>query len=419
MIIWVVAVGEPLPTDAGAPRLLRAGQIAELLANAGHEVTWWTSTFDHMGKRQRASATSSIQLAANLKMTMLHGCDYSSNVSVKRILNHHQVAKQFKYHAAKAASPDAIICSYPTLELAEAAVKFGAMRRCVVLIDIRDLWPDFLMEAFPVRLKPIGRVLLHPMYRQAQRALKGATAIVGITQPILDWALRKAGRAQRPADFVAPLAYTNRAQNEGDLSAARTKWASIGVGNSGKFVVALFATIGRLFDLTTVISAARQLKGQNFQFILAGTGDMFDYYKDMAKELDNVVFPGWIDAPAIASLMELADVGLAPYVNEHSFTLSLPNKSIEYLAGGLPIVTCLQGALSSLVEQNEVGLVYTSGDSESLANRLIFLSQNSETLKRMSTNAVKLYKDRFVAENVYANYVKNVVNLVSTNQTTP
>ena len=43
MIVWLVTVGEPLPTDPGSPRLLRAGILAGLLAEKGHVVHWWSS----------------------------------------------------------------------------------------------------------------------------------------------------------------------------------------------------------------------------------------------------------------------------------------------------------------------------------------------------------------------------------------
>ena len=43
MRIWLITVGEPLPTD-GAERLLRAGILADMLSAKGHDVVFWTST---------------------------------------------------------------------------------------------------------------------------------------------------------------------------------------------------------------------------------------------------------------------------------------------------------------------------------------------------------------------------------------
>jgi len=52
MKIWLVTIGEPVPVHEGVrDRLCRTGYFAHLLANHGHNVVWWTSTFDHFRKK--------------------------------------------------------------------------------------------------------------------------------------------------------------------------------------------------------------------------------------------------------------------------------------------------------------------------------------------------------------------------------
>ena len=51
MKIWIITVGEPLPMDDGEVRAYRSGLLFSELVNAGHEVTWWTSSFDHSQKK--------------------------------------------------------------------------------------------------------------------------------------------------------------------------------------------------------------------------------------------------------------------------------------------------------------------------------------------------------------------------------
>ncbi|GAI08595.1 unnamed protein product, partial [marine sediment metagenome] len=52
MRIWLITIGEPLPSDNNNDRLYRTGILAKLLIQRGHEVVWWTSTFDHVRKIQ-------------------------------------------------------------------------------------------------------------------------------------------------------------------------------------------------------------------------------------------------------------------------------------------------------------------------------------------------------------------------------
>src|SRR5215470_8360347 len=112
MRIWLLTIGEPLPTDGCAERLLRTGILAEILASRGHKVVWWTSTFDHARKRQRFDNDTTISLAANHTLRLLHGPSYARNVSVKRWFNHRRLARKFsRQAAAEQNQPDLILCS--------------------------------------------------------------------------------------------------------------------------------------------------------------------------------------------------------------------------------------------------------------------------------------------------------------------
>jgi glycosyltransferase involved in cell wall biosynthesis len=101
----------------------------------------------------------------------------------------------------------------------------------------------------------------------------------------------------------------------------------------------------------------------------------------------------------------MSQVGLAPYHAEESFTHSLPNKSLEYLSAGLPIVSSLPGALQRLLDANECGLTYANGNPDALESHLRFLISNPESLKRMGANALALFAARFSAEHVYSGMI--------------
>src|SRR4051812_39290189 len=114
--IWVVTVGEPLPIDGNEPRLLRAGIVAKMLAEAGHDVTWWTSNVDHTRKRRRFPGETERALGPRLRLILLDGALYQSNVSYARIRNHCQVAASFARRSEREPRPDVILCSFPTIE---------------------------------------------------------------------------------------------------------------------------------------------------------------------------------------------------------------------------------------------------------------------------------------------------------------
>ena len=48
--IWIIKIGEPVPVCPGNYRLMRAGMLAQIAVNRGHDVLWWTSAFEHFTK---------------------------------------------------------------------------------------------------------------------------------------------------------------------------------------------------------------------------------------------------------------------------------------------------------------------------------------------------------------------------------
>ena len=80
MRVWLVKVGEPLPIDRMV-RPFRYGVLAQMLASEGHEVTWWTSTFDHVTKKQRYAQNQTVDVERGYRINRLRRwCGWSWNM---------------------------------------------------------------------------------------------------------------------------------------------------------------------------------------------------------------------------------------------------------------------------------------------------------------------------------------------------
>ena len=207
MNCWLITVGEPVPeVDPDNPRLLRTGALAQRLTDRGHQVLWWTSAFDHYRKVHRSSADQGFAWAGG-QVQMLHSVGYQRNVSLQRFKEHAGVAAKFATQAPTLPRPDVILVSMPTIELAHAAVQYGQAAGVPVLLDIRDLWPDLLIDVAPPRLRWLSRWLLRGMLAKARAAMSGADGLIGISDGYLAWALAYAGRGRRAGDAMIPLGY--------------------------------------------------------------------------------------------------------------------------------------------------------------------------------------------------------------------
>jgi glycosyltransferase involved in cell wall biosynthesis len=123
------------------------------------------------------------------------------------------------------------------------------------------------------------------------------------------------------------------------------------------------------------------------------------------------MFPGWVTGAQIRALSSISDAGLLPYPSDLDFKRSMPNKSIEYLAHGLPILTSLAGPISNLVKSEKCGKLYEETDYTSLARLIASLIEGNNELATMSANASRVFAERFSASKVYGALVSKIESL--------
>jgi len=395
MLVWTIHHAEMLVTDrAGRP--WRYGMLADALRAKGHRVVQWAPTFSHYTRTFRASADAVLPAREGHEIQLVHAGGYDNNVSLRRILFEIRFARRFLDLAPMREVPDVIVSSMPTPQHCATVMQFAHETKIPFLIDVRDLWPDAIQDLFPKAFRPAGKALLLPMKATNRRIFGACTGVIAISEAYLSWALEYAGRARREADGVFPIGYQAPRISEEKREAAKAAWRARGVAGES-FTCCYIGTMSRQYWLEDVIRAARALPETSF--VLCGDGDSRARYVELAKDLPNVSFPGWISPEEVDALMSLSDVGLAPY--RGGAQMSLPNKPFEYMAGGLPVVSSLEGELKDLLEEHRGGLTYRAGDPDSLAGCLRKLRDDANLTGAMSANARRLYESSFRADRIY------------------
>lgn len=413
MNIWLITIGEPSPTDSAHERLLRTGIFARFLAEKGHSVTWWNSTFDHANKQLRATKNTEIEYSGNLAIRLLHGKPYSSNLSVARFINHWQLSTAFRAWAQLSETPSVIVASYPTPELCNEAVKYGKKHQVPVLIDVRDLWPEVFIDVAPKYLKPLIRLALYPFFVATGRIFQKATGLIGLTEGFLNISLAKAQRERWNTDAVFALGYQQKTLSNEEGHQEQAFWQTKGL-NHNQFIICFFGSLGHHSDFDTLIKTAQQMP--DIQLVLCGNGDSREAIESRAAHLPNVHLPGFINAKQIAALMAWAKLGVIPYRNTINYQNNITNKAVEYLSGGVPIITGLNGFFGNFVKQHEVGFVYQNGKPATLVSIIRHLQENPEVLNQASDKALDLYKKAFVAQNIYQQYEEHLIKIVKAQQ---
>ncbi len=396
MRIWILEIGEPLPLETGV-RLHRYGQFSQFLAQAGHEVTWWTSSFSHAPKKHLVQEDT-VHRHNGVTMQILKGPGYARNISFARIQHQKHFAQRFTELASRQPKPDLILAPIPTIDGAYAAVQWAKRNSVPCMIDIRDLWPDEIADLAPGPLRPLARLALRASYKKMQWTCQTATGIIGISPKYLNYGLKFAGRERSPLDVQFPLGYS--ADVKSSLNTAPPQVAALPLKPDG-FNVVFFGTIGRFFDLGTVIEAARQLSREtpDVHFVLAGDGSDRARFEAQAQGLANVSFPGWLKQDEIFWLMKLSHAGLAPY--KAGAKMEMPNKPFEYMAGSLPLISSLHGELCDLIEQQKIGVNYVADSVDSLKSAILRLRADRAAAREMGQKAHALLQERFATEVVF------------------
>jgi len=400
--IWLVTIGEPLPIDGANDRLHRSGMLANLLVSKGHEVVWWTSTFDHARKKQRFNIDTSIETNDRFTIRLLHSVNYKKNMSINRIINHHAIAHKFSKLASLESQPDIILCSFPTIELSLAATRYGKERNVPVIIDVRDLWPDIIVDLFPKKMRWLVKAALFIFFKNTRKVFRECTSIIGVSDGYLQWGLSYAGRKRNIKDAVFPLCYRKPIVTDNQIKDAKFALRNIGI-DSSKIICWFVGMFGKTYNLSTVIDAAHQLDKQginNVQFVLSGDGENYLKWFKQAQGLSNVVFTGWVDFPQIAYLMSIVDIGLAAYAE--GAPQGLPNKIFEYLCAGVPILSSLKGETETLLSSNGCGLTYNASDTGDFLEKLFILINDNDLMEKMSSSSVSLFRSCFSTDEVYA-----------------
>lgn len=417
MKIWLLNTGEEIPSDSGKPRLLRTGILAERLARRGHEVTWWNSTVNHQRKEQRASKTTITDRPEGYKLVLLYGRLYSKNVSIGRIVSHVQNARAFTRLAPTMPRPDVILCGYPPIELAEAAVRFARSNNVPVAVDFRDMWPDIITDYTSGLIRVAAMPALAYWNRSLHYSAKNATAILGVTEGYVDWALQRGSRARGPLDRAFHLTTNPNQPDQSDILTAERFWDEQGVPADSQNTIGCYAgALSRRLDLKTLIGGAIQLPDEEkrkSRLIICGKGDQDEELRHLAQGQEHIFFAGWRNAAEIYVLLRRCHYGAFPYRSTPDFVNHYPNKIGEYLGAGLPIMTGLTGLVRSLLEPRGLGYFYEEGNVRSATDCLRNIANDRSRLDGKRKDAGQVYSELFDPEQIYDSFCEHLERMGS------
>ena len=413
LVFWILQTGEPLPCDGKDARPMRAINLCEELISRGHKVVLWSAQFDHAKKIHRKLPSNIFLKNGQLEIRLIDSPGYQSNIGLGRLWDHAVLAWHLwrLLRRDDVAPPDVGFIGYPPIEIAYVMAKWLNARGVPYLVDVKDQWPDIFLDPLPGVAKGVFRLFLWPYYFLGRAAMKSAVGLTAMTQPFLSWASGFCRRENLEFSYAVPLTAPRFKFDKKILLDAEQWWKKKNLLNNVPIIFFVGNLSSKLYEFSDVFSAAKFFSCRSklsCQFVICGDGVYMPELKAMAKECDNIFLVGTVTRSQIKALANRSLGMLAPYRSTPDFQLSVPNKILDSLSLGMPVISSLKGEVENLIKNKKIGIFYNEKNVPELIDAIHLLLKDSEFRERLSESAKNLYEMDYSFERVYGELASNL-----------
>jgi glycosyltransferase involved in cell wall biosynthesis len=306
---------------------------------------------------------------------------------------------------------DIIVISVPPGESTIGSFLIAKMLRKKIVFDYRDEWEDYKIEtSYKSRLYHESCKLLKKIMSFCYKKSNLVIAVTSYYYKSLS------SRGIKKVKIIRNGADCNIFLPSKDKKHAR-KLRNI---NYDDFLLIYSGGIGGYYKIDLVMKALRNvvLRFPKIKLLIIGyyldatVKDVISLSKEMGVD-NNIIFLGTInDRKELAGLISCCDIGIVPYDANPLWKNSIPVKSLEYFACGLPVIATVykDSLLGKLIEENGIGMISEPENVDSLVKAIEEMYHSD--LASASQRAVSLIKTHYDRNNIakeFLNLLENVV----------
>lgn len=386
--VLMIAPFTILPGENGFNRF---SYLAEKLSQRGHDVTLITSRFRHGDKINRAEIAESLPY----QLVLIDEPGYNKNMGIKRIVSHTIFeVNLYRYLATNKLKYDVLYAAYPLIGAAYIAGINAKKMKKPFIIDVQDVWPEAVKVAIRLPEFIVDFAIL-PFTMYANRIYKLADHVIAVSDTYLNRvkSVHPHASSYLSVYIGTDLGYFDKCSETSSLAKA-----------AGEFWVIYIGTLSYSYDIKTVIKAVALLNSRghkNIRFKVLGTGPMLKSLKLYAvQENSPTDFLGMQSYQRMVQYLKNSDVAVNAIV-ARSYG-SITNKIGDFLAAGLPILnSCLNEEFYTLVNEYNLGINYSPGDYERLAQLILFEMANPASRKEQGSRSRQIAQQFFDRQESY------------------
>jgi colanic acid biosynthesis glycosyl transferase WcaI len=240
------------------------------------------------------------------------------------------------------------------------------VRRVPMVLEMRDLWPDYMVEMGVLKSRPGQRALFG-----LERYLLGkASHAVVVTESFRRRVAGKGFPAGR-IDVIPNGVSLEQYYREPGAAPPVPELAR----TDGQFVVGYLGNFGAGQEIRTVVEAAARVREQapDVRFVLVGDGKEKALVERHAAALR---VPNLSIHPPIArehtrAFYNACDLCLVPLAPVPIFSETVPSKIFEVMACERPLLASVAGEAARVVAASDAGLVTPPGDAGAMADGIL------------------------------------------------
>lgn len=291
---------------------------------------------------------------------------------------------------------DVVVVSSPPLLFGLAGVIAARLGRKPVLLDVRDLWPDVLIESGEYSPGALTRIAA----MAARLAYQQATAVSVVTRGSI--AKVEAGGVSRDKIFLVPNGVENALVNPGTAgqfaavqeAASRTREMR---GRRLQFRLVYAGLLGPAQGVGALLDALELLQ-MPVRVDVVGEGSEAAMIEERAAALDvEFRFHGLVGRTQALEISARADAAFVP-LSSSKMADTIPSKIFESMALGIPIVAVTSGEAARIIEVSGGGLVSAPGDVRALAANIETFAADRELTTEMGQKAREFVARNYLRE---------------------
>ena len=270
--------------------------------------------------------------------------------------------------------PSAIVAMSPPLTLGLTAWLASRLRRCPMVFNIQDVFPDAAVETGAISNKFVigaSRWLERVSYHRAD-------AVVVLSEDLRANVVAKIAVRHREKVVVIPnFVDAERIRPADRLTAYR---GELGIGD--ETVVMYAGNVGYSQSLDLVLHAARELP--HLTFVINGDGAARADLESLASGLANVRFAGYQPRERVSEVLASGDLHVVP-LKKGLGRVSVPSKTYSILAAGRPVVASIDDGteVTRILAASGGGLAVPPEDPAAFTDAISALSGDPKAMSRM------------------------------------